>query len=90
MFISGFDHECRRLQGCERLAQASEEVVLSFTEPGSDNSTRLVVLLNKAHQVRVGSECIKADPVLMIYRWPDKASTMNLCVSSSSHQPGKV
>ncbi|TEB35906.1 hypothetical protein FA13DRAFT_1727451 [Coprinellus micaceus] len=40
-----------REAGCERLAQASEEVVLSFTEPGSDNSTRLVVVLNKAHQM---------------------------------------
>lgn len=38
--------------GCEKLAHIEEDVYLFLTETGSDNSTRLTVVLNRAYSVR--------------------------------------
>lgn len=51
--------------GCHRLADIHENIVIAFTDIGSENSTRLTMLLNKTYRWARQGEYFKALAVLV-------------------------
>lgn len=43
--------ECSRRSGCEKLATVEENIVIAFTDSGSEDSNRITVLLNRSYKV---------------------------------------
>lgn len=47
----GLFYSSMLLLGCSKLARVEEDIVIAFTEYGSEDNTRLTVQLNRAYDV---------------------------------------
>ncbi|KAI0637056.1 hypothetical protein C8Q77DRAFT_1095769 [Trametes polyzona] len=51
--------------GCSKLARIEEDIVLAFTEPGSDDNTRLSITLNRAYDTARQGKYVAAISTLL-------------------------
>ena len=61
------------MSGCSKLARIEEDIVTSFTEYGSDDTTRLTLTLNRAYYVSWMLCCYLLHLSRLMHPYPQKA-----------------